>query len=373
MKKIAYFLIGWLAFAASAQAVLLVSIAVEKQQEIITLAVPDVSPHKVFTVEDPERLVVDVPALRVRPSVALPASYKGKLIKALRFGQFDPQTSRFVFEVTKPVRVVDVREENEGLVITTAAEGAPEEKESKPAKTEKSKKTAIKKPQKPLIVIDPGHGGNDPGTSGPDGTNEKDIVLLYAKTLRAKLLKTGHFRVKLTREDDRFIILRERVAIARKAGADVFVSLHADSATDMAARGLSVYTVSEKASDEEAEALAARENKADVLSGMDLSNEQPDVADILISLAERETKNRSAMLADFLTTSLDDKVQLLPNSHRFAGFAVLKAPDVPSVLIELGFLSHPREEKLLTSKLYREKVASGITAGIEAYFRQENK
>ncbi len=197
---------------------------------------------------------------------------------------------------------------------------------------------------------------------------EKDVVLAYAQALKAKLLKSGHYRVKLTREDDRFIMLRQRVAIARKAGANLFISLHADSAPDMEARGLSVYTVSEKASDEETEALAARENKADVLAGVDLSEERDDVAGILISLAERETKNRSATLADLLVTRLEDKVHLLPNTHRFAGFAVLKAPDIPSVLIEIGFLSHPEEEKLLKSKAYREKVTSGIAEGIDAYY-----
>jgi len=230
----------------------------------------------------------------------------------------------------------------------------------------------VKKPSKPVIVIDAGHGGQDPGTSGPGGSDEKDITLDYAKALRDRLMKSGRYQVVLTRDDDEYITLRGRVDIARKAQASLFISLHADSAPD-AVRGLSVYTVSEKASDAEAEALAARENKSDVLSGMDLSEERKDVADILISLAERETKNRSATLADVLVTSLDGKVHLLSNSHRFAGFAVLKAPDIPSVLVEIGFLSHPKEEKLIRSKTYRDKVTAGIAAGVDRYFRVEKR
>jgi N-acetylmuramoyl-L-alanine amidase len=237
----------------------------------------------------------------------------------------------------------------------------------------------MKKPKKtakanllPMVVIDAGHGGVDPGTIGPNNTQEKDVVLEYAKALKAKLLQTKRYRVLLTRSDDEFIMLRKRVEIARKAGASLFISLHADSAEEALARGLSVYTVSEKASDKEAAALAARENKSDIIGGMDLSDERPDVADILISLAQRETKNNSATFADLLVIKLGDKVRLLPNSHRFAGFAVLKAPDIPSVLIEVGFLSHPQEEKELKTKQYRDKVIDGIASGIDMFFRKKS-
>src|SRR5690606_36212483 len=151
------------------------------------------------------------------------------------------------------------------------------------------------------------------------------------------------YRVMLTREDDRFIMLRKRIETARKAKGDLFLSLHADSAPTRSARGLSVYTLSEKASDKEAEMLDARENKVDILSDMDLSEESKDVADILISLAQRETKNNSATLATLLVQQLGKKVKLLQNTHRFAGFAVLKAPDIPSVLVETGFVSNHQE------------------------------
>ena len=197
------------------------------------------------------------------------------------------------------------------------------------------------------------------------------MVLSFAKALQKALLDSGRYKVKMTRESDIFIPLRERVNIARKAGGTIFISLHADSAPRDDARGLSVYTVSEKASDAEAEALAARENKVDLLGGMDLSGERQDVADILISLAQRDTKNQSAILADQLVLSLERNVRTLNNTHRFAGFAVLKAPDIPSVLIETGFISHPAEEKLLKTREYREKLISGIVRGVGEYFAKK--
>lgn len=370
---------GMLAFAGMADACAggVVRVDVSGAQETIVISSPKLSPNKVFTLPDPDRLVVDIPALNPRPSIGLPQGYEGKLIKAVRLGQFDPKTSRLVFDLASPITVQKVQRDkvDEGELSVDIALAGADESAAKPAKkTEKAepvKKTS--KPQKPLIVIDAGHGGPDPGTSGPEGNDEKDLVLEYAKTLKAKLLKTGQYRVMLTREDDTFIHLRKRVDIARKAGASMFISLHADSAPEEDARGLSVYTVSERASDKEAEALAARENKADVLSNMNLSDESRDVADILISLAQRDTMNRSATLADVLVLSLRDKVHLVSNSHRFAGFAVLKAPDVPSALIEIGFLSNGSEEQLLLSKAYREKVTSGIAAGVDRYFSVEKK
>ena len=255
---------------------------------------------------------------------------------------------------------------------TKAADKTKSEEKQVAAKVVEEPKPK-KSNEKPLIVIDPGHGGVDPGTTGPNGVNEKDLVLEYGKALRQRLLKSGKYRVELTRGTDNFIMLRQRVKIARDKKASLFISLHADSAPEAGARGLSVYTLSEKSSDEEAAALAARENKADVLAGIDLSEERQDVADILISLAQRDTANRSSQLADLVVYSLDGKVRLLSNSHRFAGFAVLKAPDIPSVLIELGFLSHVQEEKQLRSAAYRQMVVSGIADGVDSYFAQNGQ
>lgn len=349
-------------------------------KERIIIDSNNIKNHKVFTINNPERLVVDIPYLPGKHTLLLPDSYKGNLIKSLRFAQFfNPKTSRFVFELNEGVKVLSIKEnKNQKLVIEIEAK-APHAKSANNAQSKTDKATAKNSPSPkklkadipPLIVIDAGHGGNDPGTTGVNGTQEKDLVLWYAMALKAKLLKMNKYRILLTRHDDNFIMLRERVAIARRAGANLFISLHADSADDVA-RGLTVYTVSEKASDKEAEALAARENKSDVIGGMDLSGARPDVADILISLAQRETKNNSATLADFLVTNLDDRVRMVPNAHRFAGFAVLKAPDIPSVLIEIGFLSNAQEEKELRSKPYRDKVIDGITVGVESYFRRKS-
>ncbi|MFW0777091.1 MAG: N-acetylmuramoyl-L-alanine amidase [Rickettsiales bacterium] len=335
-------------------------IRLSRPQESITLRVPDTSDYKVFTLSNPPRLVVDVPLLSQRPDLSLPQGYTGRLIRNVRFARFDKDTSRFVFDLNMSVEVIDVSERSDTLLSVQIAAG----------KGTRVVKKEPKKPKKPVVVIDAGHGGQDPGASGKRGTREKHVVLLYAKALKAKLLKTGRYQVVLTREKDHYIRLRERVEIARKAKGDIFISLHADSAPNRKTRGLSVYTVSEKASDAEAEALAARENKSDVIAGMDLSTEREDVAGILISLAQRETKNNSSTLADLLVVKLMEHVKLLKNTHRFAGFAVLKAPDIPSVLVEIGFLSNPEDEKLLRSKSHREKVTSGIVAGIDAYFEQ---
>jgi len=417
-----------LLYPAAANASEIISIKQNHGAETITLAPGTISPNKVFILDKPERLVIDIPAFD-SGDAELPQNYKDGLIQKLRTGHFNADTSRMVFELREKITVQDKQEKNGKLIIDIAPTDEndkdkqtqpdrgpslaafferfekPQIEQAKPGKDlvkpsdekdnqtspfrkssekeRKPKQEPKEKPQikaekkstksgKPVIVIDAGHGGIDPGTSGPNGTVEKMIVLEYAQALRTKLQKSGHYQVVLTRDRDKFIMLRKRVEIARKAGGDIFISLHADSAPG-AAKGLSIYTVSEQASDEEAESLAARENKADVLAGINLQGERDDVAGILISLAERDTKNRSATLADLLVMSLDDHVHLLPDSHRFAGFAVLKAPDIPSVLIEIGFLSNPQEEKLIKSKAYRDKVVSGIAKGVENYFKKERQ
>ena len=210
--------------------------------------------------------------------------------------------------------------------------------------------------------------GVDPGTIGRRGTHEKTVTLAMAKRLEKALLATGRFRVALTRRDDRFLPLRERTRIARRQGASLFVSLHADSALHPEARGLSVYTLSDKASDREAAALAKQENQADTLAGFSLADEQPDVVSILIDLAQRETKNRSVRFANQLVQTMVLRVPLLERPHRQAGFAVLKSPDIPAVLVEVGFLSNADEERLLLSDNHRGAIADGIVAAIENFF-----
>lgn len=221
---------------------------------------------------------------------------------------------------------------------------------------------------KPIIVIDPGHGGRDPGTIGKSKTREKDITLAMAKQLKARLEKTGRYKVFLTRTKDKTMTLGQRVRKAKNLSGDLFISIHADSHRKSKTKGLSVYTLSETASDREAAELAEKENKVDILTGMDLDNETPEVAGILIDLARRETMNQSAKLAAALLRNLKKEVTLLRNTHRFAGFAVLKSPTIPSVLVEVGYLSNKQEERLLRQPKHREKIARGIVNAIDKFF-----
>ena len=244
----------------------------------------------------------------------------------------------------------------------------PPEPEAAPFGAPPRRPDARRGPGKRIIVVDPGHGGPDPGTIGIQGTYEKHVTLAMAKEIKSQLEQTGRYKVVLTRDRDIFLRLRDRVGFAREAQADLFLSIHADSIPDGGARGPSVYTLSEKASDREAAELAEKENKADVIVGLDLSHETPEVSNILIDLAQRETMNRSAHFAAGLIGEIRKETAVLRNTHRFAGFAVLKAPDVPSVLIELGFLSNPAEEKALASRAYRVRLAQAIARAADRFF-----
>lgn len=223
------------------------------------------------------------------------------------------------------------------------------------------------------MVIDPGHGGVDPGTIGVSGTEEKEITLAAAKELKRQLEIGGRYKAVLTRDSDIFLPLRERVQIARNAHAQLFISLHADSIGTRSFSGSSVYTLSEKASDAETAALAARENKADVIAGADLSDYPGEVAGILIDLAQRETKNDSIKYARLLTGQLDRNGHVLEHGLRAAGFAVLKAPDVPSVLLEMGYLSNPKEERELRDPRYRAKLMAAVKRATDAYFAERDR
>lgn len=221
---------------------------------------------------------------------------------------------------------------------------------------------------KPVVVIDPGHGGVDPGAISRSGTREKDVVLGFARALRDALQATGRYDVKMTRADDTFISLGGRVAIAQKHGADLFISIHADSLKRGVARGSTVYTLSDKASDQEAAEIAASENKADLVGGIPPEAESEGLADILVDLVQRETRNHSMFFANTLVSQLQDATRLNSKPHRYAGFRVLRAPDVPSVLLELGYLSSPEDEKLLTSAAWRKRVARSIVSAVDGFF-----
>lgn len=337
---------------------------------------------RTFTLADPYRVVVDLS--RVEWRVAPGKDDRKGVISGLRFAQFGPRTSRMVIDVREPVEVrkaflltprgnwayrfvIDVAPVDEASFANSA--GAPEERAKRAARP-----SPPKPPRKPaarhVVVLDAGHGGVDPGAIGVSGVREKTVTLSAVRELKNILQKTNRYKVILTRNSDRFLRLRERVAMARDAGAHLFVSLHADSIGRRGVRGASVYTLSEKASDAEAAALAAKENKADLLGGVLLKVEDEEVEEILIDLGQRETKNRSAGFANIALPELGRRVRTLRNGHRFAGFAVLKAPEVPSVLVEMGYLSNRRDERMLSTAKGRRPVLEALAKAIDRYFAE---
>ena len=368
----------------------------QDQQTRLVLELSGRIAFNAFTLADPYRVVIDLPEVGWRlPARPLPA--RTGLLKSLRYGLFKPGTTRIVLDVTGPTRISQAFLLDPGgaqsyrLVLDMAPTtrqamlGKPQSKPPTaaaipPKPVQKAslpfapplRKPAAKgqkpKPRKRVIIIDPGHGGVDPGTLGRSGTYEKHVTLSAARALKQHLEKTGRYTVKLTRNRDVFIRLRDRVAIARDAGGELFISVHADAIKNRNIRGLSVYTLSERASDKEAAALADKENKADLIAGIDLSNESQEVTNILIDLAQRESMNQSARFAASLVKDLRKEVKVLRNTHRFAGFAVLKAPDIPSILVELGFLSNRQDEKELRTKSFRRRLARGMLTSIDAFF-----
>ena len=336
-----------------------------------------------FTLADPYRVVVDIPQVIFRLPPKTGESGRG-LIKAFRFGLVMQGGSRLVFDLAKPVRI-------EKASVIDAAEGDPArlvldlvatDRESFLRKIALTNRLAgpelprADRPQatsgdpRPLVVLDPGHGGIDTGTKSSGGELEKDIVLNVALRLRGRLEKDGKCRVLMTRTDDTFVPLADRVRMTRSAGASLFVSVHADALPrrEGDAQGASVYTLSETASDSEAARLAEKENRADVIAGVDLKTEPDDVAGILIDLAERETKSFSLQFAHKLVGELKTATRLHKTPLKSAGFRVLRAPDVPSVLVELGYVSNRQDLQSLLSETWRNRTAETIAKAIETYF-----
>lgn len=350
----------------------------QTQRTVVALMVDAPVDFRVFTLPDPYRLVIDLPAVdwRTPQSQLQRAARQSGLVEGVRYGQFRGGTLRIVFDLTRPVAVERVGLEAHGrhqalTLRWRPASGYRSQRfgDFREAPIPRPRPGARREPPTPpLIVIDPGHGGIDPGAIGRRNTMEKHITLAVSRQLARALKGTGRYRVALTRADDRFLALRERMGFARQLDADLFLSIHADSAVNPKAQGLSVYTLSGQASDAEAAALARQENKADVIGGFDLTDEQADVVSILINLAQRETRNQSVRFANQLVQTMVLRVPVLERPHRQAGFAVLKAPDVPAALIELGFLSHPEEERLLLSDGHRRAIVAGIVAAVDAFF-----
>jgi N-acetylmuramoyl-L-alanine amidase len=296
-----------------------------------------------------------------------------------------PGGSRIVLDASGPVRieksyvldaadgqparlVVDLAAVDRATFMRTLAQQARPSRSAQPQK--KVEKEPVPRDPRPLVMIDPGHGGIDSGTTAASGEAEKDIVLDFALRLRDKLEKAGKYRVEMTRTDDRFVPLAERVNIARSRQAALFISIHADSLArrDPDVRGATVYTLSETASDEEAARLAEAENKADLIAGLDLGDEPNEVADILIELAQRETKAFSVHFAKTLVGELKNATRLHKRPMKSAGFRVLKAHDVPSVLVELGYVTSPQDLKHLTSDAWRAKATDSIAQAVNTFF-----
>ena len=227
------------------------------------------------------------------------------------------------------------------------------------------------KPVRHLIAIDAGHGGRDPGAMTATGLKEKTLALTFSRELRQALVESGRYRVVMTRDSDRKVGLHERVAIARNAGADLFLSIHLDRAERRDLRGASVYTLAAESSDAETAALAARENKADIVADIDLTEGyDEEVAKVLISLVQQNTMNCSATLAATLLPELGRVAPLIKRPHRFGDFRVLKAPDIPSVLVELGYLSNDRDAERLRDENHRRVLAGAILRALDVYFRE---
>jgi len=336
-----------------------------------------------FLLRGPHRLVIDLP--RTQFAIDSKELKARGMIRSVRYGQVSEQTSRVMIEAKGPFvidrldivpnedksgfrLVADLKAASqtafdEALALQTATTGSTQA-------TPKSERLGLRTGrggQRFTVVIDPGHGGADGGAAGPTGTVEKDITLTFATELRDRLLADGRYNVVMTREKDDFLRLDDRVRIAREHEADLFISIHADTIRLKGIRGATVYTVSDKASDAEAQALADRENLSDQLGGIAVKEEDHEVADILVDLIKRETHSFSMRFARSLVGELSTTVGLINNPHRFAGFKVLKAPDVPSVLVELGYLSNKKDEEQLKSAEWRAKAATSISKAIEVF------
>lgn len=350
-----------------------------------------------FLINNPNRLAVDI-----HGAVAGSGGVASGPIRSIRHGQFDSSTARVVFELSAPVIIKGGRLSQDGrsleLSIVSATNNSfrnavgkgrtrfGEERAlgSFMRNSRKGVTVALGPPQssaglpriqggrdanRPLVVIDAGHGGHDPGAPSVfEERREKDATLAIAKALRNELVASGRVRVAMTRETDRFLILGERREIARRLKADLFISIHADSAPNPDARGASVYTLSDVASDKVAAQLAIKENRADILNGVDLGAEGSDVSSILIDLTQRETMNISSAFAGLLQREMGDSILMRARYHQFANLVVLKAPDVPSVLIETGYMSNMDDARLLFSETGQRKIAKAIRSAIEAHF-----
>ncbi len=332
-------------------------------------------------VDSPERIIVDLSA----SAFGFPAADLAPrgLFKDIRYGTMGSDSARMVFTVNRPVKLVMAevqKNEERGFRLVLDAEMTSKEQFAEILKSQDWNTSAAVPPQDvgPVIedgvftvAVDAGHGGIDAGASGATTkTPEKTVTLDFARLLAEGLNKVEGVKAFLTREDDTFLSLSQRVTIARQKHADLFISLHADTLAQKDIRGATIYTLSDKASDRMAENLAVRENLSDQLAGFSIESGPPEVADILLDLTRRETQAFSVALADNVVKSFEGQVGLINNPHRQANFQVLRAPDIPSVLLEMGFLSNPEDEKLLLDEAWRARVARLVADAVDRYRRR---
>jgi N-acetylmuramoyl-L-alanine amidase len=348
---------------------------------------------RAFTLADPYRVVVDLPQISFQLPAGVGLGGRG-LVKAYRYGLVMPGGSRIVFDLTGPARIAKsyVLEAANGqpprlvlefeevdrtaFVQSLAPENRPELRpaiaEANAAAPRADAPAAPPSPpdKRPVIVIDPGHGGVDNGTQAGGGDiMEKNLVLGFGLALRDRIEKSGKYRVVMTRTDDTFVPLGDRVKIARSESAALFVSIHADALRrgEGDAQGATIYTLSDKATDSEAERLADTENKSDAIGGVSLADEPTEVADILIDLVQRETKTFSNRFARILMGEMKNTVRMHKHPLKSAGFRVLKAPDVPSVLVELGYVSNKADLEHLVSENWRSRTVGSMAQAIDAF------
>jgi N-acetylmuramoyl-L-alanine amidase len=347
----------------------------------VTLALSQPVPWRVRVLADPPRVVLDFREVDWTGLAAMPRD--GGEVVDLRAGVFRAGWSRLVLLLAEPMLVDQAgMETGEGAVLRLTLRGAdPAEFAEKAAQPEPPEwaipKAAdlpapLAKGQGPLVVVlDPGHGGIDPGAER-DGQTEAQLVLAFARELKEALVRDGGFAVVMTREDDTFVPLETRISIARAAGAGVFVSLHADAIAEGEAVGATIYTLAEDATDEAAAALAERHDRDDLLAGVDLTEQDDLVATVLMDMARTETAPRTDRLSVSLEAALKTaEVKMHRHPRQQAGFSVLKSPDIPSVLVELGFLSSSRDLARLMDAAWRAKMAGALVAGLKAWAAED--
>ncbi|MGE0056019.1 MAG: N-acetylmuramoyl-L-alanine amidase [Hyphomicrobium sp.] len=349
---------------------------------------------EIFTLDNPYRVIVDLPSVAFR----LPAGTGDKSlghIKVFRYGLFAEHKARVVIETTEPVAVASAfmeRSGKKGAVILkialkttdpasfTAAMAKPDPRRDEsgaeaPSEPKLDPKPPGKHKGRPIIVVDAGHGGIDPGAIG-NGVSEKDIVFAVAGRLADVLRKSGRYEVRMTRTTDVFVSLDKRVKMSADFGADLFISLHADSISETqfaeSVRGATVYTLSERASDEGSRLMAEKENASDLIAGLSWVGEKAndEVRDILFDLMQRETSNFSADFSNLLVTRLQKSIVMSRDPQKSAAFKVLKQTHAPSVLVELGYMSNSKDQHEMTTTAWQLKVSGAIKAAIDQYFNK---